>query len=192
MNKKTVIFKRGITGTDPITEDGVPHVAFIGRSNAGKSSVINSLLGGKYAKSSSMPGKTQELNFFLVDGKTYVVDLPGYGFARIPIKKRDKLKKLISWYFERSGSPIKKVVLVMDASVGLTALDIEMIDILAGWGHVPIVVANKTDRIAPSRKDARMREIREALHERAPTAPLLPYSAKDHTGREEGLSALFG
>lgn len=195
MDKKTVIFKKGITGTDPITEDGVPHVAFIGRSNAGKSSVINSLLGGTYAKSSSMPGKTQELNFFLVGGKTYVVDLPGYGFARIPIKKRDKLKKLIAWYFERSGSPIKKVVLVMDASVGITVLDKEMLEILAEWGHRPVVVGNKIDRISPSRMEKAMQAIKTSLRESLGDAPdaddFVPYSAKTHDGKAELQKRIF-
>ncbi len=92
-------FARGIRGTDTILNDSLPQIAFIGRSNVGKSSVINALLGSTLARSSSLPGKTQEINFYLVDERAYFCDLPGYGYARVPGKVSEKLRKLILWYF---------------------------------------------------------------------------------------------
>ena len=88
-----VEFRRGIKGTDGILFDGKPQVAFVGRSNVGKSSTINAILGAMVARTSSTPGKTQEINFFEVDGKGYFVDLPGYGYARMTSEAKDKIRQ---------------------------------------------------------------------------------------------------
>ncbi|MEK7066054.1 MAG: ribosome biogenesis GTP-binding protein YihA/YsxC, partial [Patescibacteria group bacterium] len=135
MKIKSAKFIRGVTGTDEILEDGVPQVAFIGRSNVGKSSTINSLVGQKdLARTSSFPGRTQELNVFLITPEKgspfYLVDLPGYGFAKGAISKQEQILKLIRWYLTDSGIEQKKVVLIIDASVGATANDLEMFRIL--------------------------------------------------------------
>ena len=92
-------FIKGAVGTDDIFEDGTPQIAFIGRSNAGKSSVINSLVSEKgLARTSSFPGRTQEINLYLINKAFYFVDLPGYGFAKLSQETREWLQKVIHWY----------------------------------------------------------------------------------------------
>ncbi|HFC36125.1 MAG TPA: ribosome biogenesis GTP-binding protein YsxC, partial [Candidatus Moranbacteria bacterium] len=120
MQIKTAKFVKGIIGTDEILRDGKQQIAFVGRSNVGKSSVINSLVGiKKLAKSSATPGRTQEINFFLINDKVYFVDLPGYGFAKISKKQREKIRKMIIWYLSYAETKPCKVVLIIDAKVGI-------------------------------------------------------------------------
>ena len=95
---KTAEFVKGVVGTDPILKEKIPQIAFVGRSNVGKSSVINALTGKKgLAISSSTPGRTLQLNFFLINEKAYFVDLPGYGYARASLKQAEKMRKMIMW-----------------------------------------------------------------------------------------------
>jgi GTP-binding protein len=142
-------FIKSIRGTDPITQDGIPQIAFVGRSNVGKSSLINALVGKKdLVKVGDKPGKTKEVNFFLVNHKYYLVDLPGYGFAAADPKEREKLKKLIAWYLVSSEIRPHLVVLVIDAKVGLTAFDEQMISVLIGEKHPYIVAVNKADKLS--------------------------------------------
>lgn len=146
-------FVKGIIGTDPIFDDQIrKHIAFVGRSNVGKSSVINAVLGRRdLVKSSSRPGKTTEINFFTVNEKQgkeyYFVDLPGYGFARMGEKQREKLRKLILWYFMYAEVESRLTVVVLDAQVGLTVFDREMLDLLLHKGEEVVIVANKIDRL---------------------------------------------
>jgi GTP-binding protein len=126
-----VEFCRGINGTDPIVRDGKPQVAFVGRSNVGKSSTINAILGTTIARASARPGKTTEINFFSVmkDGDPehlatserrggYVVDLPGYGYARMGGAAHEKIRKHVLWYLSSGEAMPKMLVLVLDARVG--------------------------------------------------------------------------
>ena len=99
-------FIKGIIGEDPILKEGRAHIVFAGRSNVGKSSTINKLLGSKLTRTSRTPGKTQELNFYLVGRDTYVVDLPGYGYAKMSIAAAEKMRKRIIWYLTQSNAPI--------------------------------------------------------------------------------------
>ncbi|MFC1645482.1 ribosome biogenesis GTP-binding protein YihA/YsxC [Patescibacteria group bacterium] len=156
----TANFVKGICGTDDILQEPFPQIAFIGRSNVGKSSLINSLVGQKsLAKSSSKPGKTKEINFFLVDDKFYFVDLPGYGYAKISKKQREKLRGLIIWYLTYSDVKPKKIVLIVDANVGLKAFDREMIELLQEEGHDFIIIANKVDKIKSSKLHRQTKEL---------------------------------
>lgn len=175
-------FLKGIVGTDVILTDGVPQVAFVGRSNVGKSSTINSLVGRKdLVKTSNKPGKTTEINFFGVNGrKAYFVDLPGYGYAQASPKRKESIEKLILWYLLYSEATIAKVVLILDAKAGLTAFDAEMIRVLREQGHPYLVVANKADGLNQRDLSARLRSIKEAAHE----AVVVPYSATVATTRE--------
>jgi GTP-binding protein len=187
MKITTAEFVKGITGTDPILKSSFEQVAFVGRSNVGKSSVINSLTGRKnLVKSSGEPGKTKEINFFLINKNFYFADLPGYGFAKLPFKKREKLRKLIIWYLTYSDVRPKWVVLIIDAHVGVTALDREMISILTECSHPFFILANKVDRIPSSKRVATERAIRTLV---APVKVLF-YSAKSGEGKEEVLRAL--
>jgi len=178
MEIKKAEFIKGITGTNDILNDGRPQVAFIGRSNVGKSSVINSLVNRKnLVKSGSKPGKTQEINFFLINNKVYFVDLPGYGFMKASLKRREKAKKMILWYLFRSGVRFKKVVLIIDAKVGFTDFDREMLDLL-NQNRVPIIIiANKVDKLKKNELDK--------------LGNAILYSAKTKQGREELLGEIF-
>jgi len=188
MEIKSAKFVKGILGTDDILTDGKPHIAFLGRSNAGKSSVINSLVSRKnLAKSSSVPGKTREINFFLVNDTCYFADLPGYGFAKISRKKREKLKKLINWYLTYSGAPIRLVILVMDAFTGPTELDREIYDALRDIGHKVLIVANKADRVIRSRRRAAEKSLKDAFAD----ADFVLYSAKTKEGRARVLRIMM-
>lgn len=178
------IFIKGVMGTDPLLEDGTRQVAVIGRSNVGKSSVINSLLARKnLVKSSSKPGKTTEINVFGVGEALYLIDLPGYGYAKLAPKHREKLRKMILWYlFEAPRADDRTVVLIIDAVVGLTDNDREMIIALQDDGQRLVVVANKFDKIPPSKRHKRLNEL---VAEVGAVEHLIPYSAEKHMGREE-------
>lgn len=183
---KSAVFVKGLNGTDPILEDGRPQIAFIGRSNVGKSSVINSLTGQKdLVYSSSKPGRTQEINFFLIDNRYYFVDLPGYGYARLSPKERDHLAKLVIWYFNFPVAQ-RTVVVLIDSKVGPTALDLEVLELLQGHGHKILVVANKIDKVTKGERARRIKEMGDQLG-----VEVVPYSAETHEGREQLLKLLL-
>lgn len=168
-------FLKGIIGTDIILTDGVPEYAFVGRSNVGKSSVINSLVNRKdLVKTSNRPGKTTEINLFGINTKKcYFVDLPGYGYAKRSPKEKESIEKLILWYLMYSEASIFKVVLILDSKAGLTEFDEEMIHVLRDKGYPLIIVANKMDKLNQKETVAQLRAIKEAAHE----AVVMPYSA---------------
>ncbi|MBU4480106.1 ribosome biogenesis GTP-binding protein YihA/YsxC [Patescibacteria group bacterium] len=186
-------FIKGIRGTDDITNDGKPKIAFIGRSNVGKSSLINSLTGKKnLVKSSSLPGKTREINFFLIndnsktsdsDNGFYFVDLPGYGFAKIQATQKEKLRKLILWYLFSGEAKNDKVVLIIDFKVGPSKFDLEMIDLLKEYKIDFVIVANKVDKIGKSIRIKQLEKIKKELA----GEEIFLYSAKTGEGREELL-----
>lgn len=178
-------FIKGIVGNDYSTKDNLPQVAFLGRSNAGKSSVINSLTGKKdLVRSSKVPGKTIEANFFRINNLFYLVDFPGYGFAKRSIAERNKMVKRIFWYLEFSTVRPKVVFLVIDANVGLTKLDWDMIQIIRRNNHNLIIIANKIDKLPKTRRSKMVEVITEEAH----GIPILEYSAKTNEGKEN----LFG
>ncbi len=175
-------FAKGVIGDDYGMKDNLPHIAFFGRSNAGKSSVINSLVGKKdLVQVSKMPGKTREANFFRINDSFYLVDFPGYGYAKRSILARNKMIKRIFWYVEFSKARPKAVFLIIDANVGLTALDREMIQILKANKHQIIIVANKIDKLARDTVEKQFSSIQKEARE----IPVLPYSAKTNEGKEE-------
>jgi len=187
MKVNSADFIKGIKGTDSILSDGVPQIAFVGRSNVGKSSVINSLVGRRnLVKSSSTPGKTQELNFFLINGDTYFVDLPGYGYATMSQKNSDKLRKMIIWYLTESGATLKRVVLTVDSKVGITELDMQMLEILKEVGCKVLIVANKIDKLNQRERNKNIKQIKEKTN-----FPTFGYSAKKGTGGEELLERII-
>ena len=186
MDITSASFVTGIIGTDPILKEKLHNVAFVGRSNVGKSSVINSLVMRKdLVKSSSMPGKTREINFFLINKKFYFVDLPGYGFARMGAKGAEKIRKLILWYLGSGEAHVNFVVLIVDSVVKPMAYDREMADILRAENIPFVVVANKMDRLNQTERSHNMKAIESQLG-----ATALPYSARTHNGREELLKEI--
>jgi GTP-binding protein len=172
-------FVKGLVGPDSSLEDGKPQIAFVGRSNVGKSSVINSLTHKKdLARTSSFPGRTQEINLFLINKVFYLVDLPGYGYAKASKDKQEDLQKLIYWYLIETDYEKQKVVLIIDAKVGLTDTDMEMLGELEERGKNIIVVVNKIDKLKKLAAEAAIKDIKEAVGDHV----VIPYSAKNRIG----------
>jgi GTP-binding protein len=176
-------FIKGLVGDDSILADGVPQIAFIGRSNVGKSSLINTLTKSSASRTSSFPGRTQEINVFLVknnlDNSFYFIDLPGYGFARASGLGREKIGELIDSYLFNSIYTQKKVVLIIDASIGMTEKDILMFNELIDHQKNFIVVANKVDRLKQSDYHKRMEEIKKMIGNGYPIIPFSNKTKKD-------------
>ncbi len=188
MQIKTAKFIKGIVGTDEILRDGKRQIAFVGRSNVGKSSVINSLVGiKKMAKSSATPGRTQEINFFLINDNIYFVDLPGYGFARISKKQREKIRKMIIWYLSYAETKPCKVVLIIDAKVGIKEFDLDMLDLLKEENIATIVVANKIDKVKNKNRNKVIENIKNDLDE---NVVIVSYSAKTNQNKDRLLNLL--
>ncbi len=188
MNIKSAEFVKGITGTDDILMDGVPQVAFLGRSNVGKSSVINSLVrSNDLVKTGKKPGKTTELNFFSINNREfYFVDLPGYGYADLHPDLREKVQKMIFWYLSESGARPRCVALILDIKAGLTDFDRQTIQLLQGLGLRYVIVANKVDKLNQKEAAAKIVEIKLA----AKGLDVVAYSATEERGREELLEKL--
>jgi len=175
-------FVKGVIGGDYDMKDNLSHIAFFGRSNVGKSSVINSLINQKHlVRVSKHPGKTREANFFRIDNSFYFVDFPGYGYAKCSIKERNKMIKRIFWYIEHSNVRPKAVMLIIDAKVGLTDLDREMIKILQKNEHNIIIIANKIDKLGKIVREKNISAIKEELSQ----ILIFPYSAKTKEGKDE-------
>jgi len=166
--------------------DGRPEVAFVGRSNVGKSSLLNALLGRKaLARVSSTPGRTRAVNYFLINRGVYFVDLPGYGWARARAEERRRWADLTSLYFERTAARVEVVQLV-DSKVGATELDKQAQEYLVGFGFPVKVVATKIDRVSRGRRPRQLAAIRSML-ELVPQQTIIPCSA--HSG--EGIKELW-
>ncbi|HEX9107055.1 MAG TPA: ribosome biogenesis GTP-binding protein YihA/YsxC [Longimicrobiales bacterium] len=176
----------------------LPHVAFSGRSNVGKSSLINTLLGrtrSKVARVSATPGKTREVNFFRVragidtgeDVEFFLVDLPGYGYARVPVRLRGAWQPLIEGYLGKSQE-LRGVVQLLDIRHGATAEDRKMLDYLAGLGAPTVFVLTKADKLTRSERMKQVGRIMKELG--ADPEQVLAVSTLSGEGREELLQAL--
>lgn len=166
MTISSAVFVKGVRGTDPILYDGLPQVAFIGRSNVGKSSIINALLGKKdLVKVSDRPGKTTEINFFKVNDALYCVDLPGYGYAKVGPEGREKLKKMIHWYIANSDVRPRVVVLILDVKAGFTEFDREVLALLREKDHPYLLVVNKIDKLNQRDLQTQLRQITDESNE---------------------------
>jgi len=194
MNIRTAKFIKGAIGSDEVLEDGKPQIAFIGRSNVGKSSVINSLVKKRefaqkkeLARTSAYPGRTQEINLFLINNSFYLVDLPGYGFAKMPKEKREWIEKRTNWYFFDSKYKIKKIVIIIDANVGLTTDDLRMLYTLEENEKDIVVIANKVDKIRKSAYKNQLQKIQETVGKHK----VIPYSAKKGIGINALLSEIL-
>ena len=187
MEIKKAEFIKGVVGSEGLPQDEKPQIAFVGRSNVGKSSLINSLTGRKgLAISSSTPGRTLQLNFFLINEALYFVDLPGYGYAKTSLKQAEKMRRMIMWYLESGETRPQKVVLIIDAKVGPTKFDLEMLDLLKENSYETLVVANKIDKV----KSSELVKQKRMLEEKLDDVELLYYSAHNGKGKEELLLKL--
>lgn len=187
INISSAKFVKGITGTNDILYDGKFHVAFMGRSNVGKSSLINSLtLRRDLAHSSSHPGRTIRMDFFEINNSFYFVDFPGYGFAKRSSEQKEKISKMILWYLLYSDVRNRCVVLIIDAKVGYTAFDVDMMRILQKE-HIPyIIVANKIDNLKIGEKEKQFARILSDSQ----NLEVIAYSSKVKRGRNELLNAI--
>ena len=163
-------------------DTGLPEYAFIGRSNVGKSSLINMLSESKLAKVSATPGKTKLINHFLVDEKWWLVDLPGYGYAKVPKTEKERWGKLMEGYF--ASGRITLGILIVDARHAPTMNDVTMADYFLQTGCPFVVVANKMDKLKKSELAPNLVTIREDL-ELPESTPVIPFSAEKGNGREE-------
>ena len=171
-------------------EDGLPQVAFAGRSNVGKSSVINRLLNRKnFARVGAAPGKTVHINYFEIDRTFYLVDLPGYGYAKVSKAERDRWGRLMEDYFARPDL-LTLGVMIVDARHKPTADDCTMFQWFKDTGCPLIIVANKLDKLKKSEIEGNLQLIRDTL-EMGEEDRLIPFSAEKGAGREELLSAIF-
>lgn len=172
-------------------DDGKPEFAFIGRSNVGKSSLINMLTERKdLARISNVPGKTQYLNYFLINDGWYLVDLPGYGYARVSKKLRKSWRLMMDHYFRKRES-LQCVFVLLDGNIGPQKVDIEFINWLGEIGIPFILIYTKVDRCKPHELEANVAAIRAALLEYwEELPPDISTSATQRTGRDEVLQII--
>ena len=162
----------------------LPQVALSGRSNVGKSSLINTLINRKnYARTSSQPGKTQTLNFYNIEDELYFVDVPGYGYAKVSKKDREKWGKMIETYFE-TRQELRGVISLVDARHEPTELDCQMIEFLHYYNLPILVVGTKIDKIARGKWNKSESIIRKKLRLRKEDKVIL-FSAVTKTGKEQ-------
>ena len=177
-------FVRSAAKPADFPQDGLPQIVFAGRSNVGKSSAINRLLNRKnFARVGSAPGKTTHINYFLIDKKLYLVDLPGYGYAKVSKQERDRWGRLIeAWFADTAQMAVG--VLIVDVRHKPTADDCTMAQVFLSSGKPFAVVANKLDKLKKSEIEGNLLQIREIL-----TLPeavsVIPFSAEKGAGKLE-------
>ena len=170
--------------TSKLPDNDLPEIAFAGKSNVGKSSLINGLLNRKsFARTSAQPGKTQTINFYNVNKNLYFVDLPGYGYAKVSVEIRAKWGKMIERYLH--GSPqLKKVFLLIDIRHVPSENDCMMYDWIVDNGYEPVIICTKLDKIKRSQVQKNLKLIREKL-DLVPGTTMIPFSAQTKQGRDE-------
>ncbi len=188
LNFNKVEFIRSAVKPTDFIRDGLPQLAFAGRSNVGKSSVINRLVNRKnFARVGASPGKTSQINYFRLDGRAYLVDLPGYGYAKVSKAERDRWGRLMENYF--ASGLVTLGVMIVDARHKPTADDVTM----AGWfydAECPLAVAaNKLDKLKKPEIAPNLERIRETLDLREGDG-LIPFSAERGDGKEQLIALL--
>lgn len=183
LNVNRAEFVKSAASPSQFIRSAIPSVAFAGKSNVGKSSVINRLLNRKnYARVGASPGKTVHVNYFLIDSRIYFVDLPGYGYAKVSQSEKDRWGKLMEDYFSQEGL-IDLGVMIVDSRHKPTADDVTMAAWFARSGCRLVVVANKVDKLKKSEIEPNMKLIRETLS-LPESVPLIPFSAEKGLGRD--------
>lgn len=194
-------FVLSATHRDQFLRDGRPEVAFVGRSNVGKSSLLNKIVGRKkLARVGSTPGRTRAVNYFLINQRFYLVDLPGYGFAKAGRQDRESWARLMNDYFTAGGnvagmdqtqaSP-KQLVHLIDSKVGATVLDVEAQEYFHELGLSLFLVATKIDKVPRSRRKRAMDAIRRSL-ELSEDVALVPFSAVSGEGVQQLWKGIWG
>ncbi len=190
MNLQKAEFLTSLTDLSKLPKDGLPQIAFSGKSNVGKSSVINRVLQRKnFARVGETPGKTIHINFFRIDNRAYFVDLPGYGYAKVAKSEKERWGRLMEAYFS-DPTRISLGILIVDARHKPTENDVTMAKYFQGSERPWVVVANKLDKLKKSEVEPNLALIREALA-LDPQTPLIPFSAEKGTGREDLLREIL-
>ena len=170
--------------TSKIPDNMYNEVAFAGKSNVGKSSLINALMNRKsLARTSSQPGKTQTINFYNINDVMYLVDLPGYGYAKVSEREKEKWGEMIERYLKTSKK-LKAVFLLIDIRHDPSANDRQMYEWMVYQGYAPIIIATKLDKIKRSQIQKNVKAIKEGLKVE-PGTIIIPFSAETKQGREE-------
>lgn len=172
----------GITSVLP--DNDKPEIAFAGKSNVGKSSLINALMNRKsYARISATPGKTQTINFYNINEELYLVDLPGYGYARVSLKEKEQWGKLIERYLHGSKC-LKAIFLLIDIRHEPSDNDKMMYRWVLDQGFAPVIIATKLDKIKRSQVQKHLKMVREGL-DLIPGTRIIPFSSLTRQGRDE-------
>ena len=189
LNFNRVEFIRSAASPRDFLRDGLPQLAFAGRSNVGKSSVINRVVSRKnFARVGASPGKTSQINYFLLDGRAYLVDLPGYGYAKVSKAERDRWGALMEAYF--ASGLITHGVMIVDARHKPTADDCTMAQWFKASGRPFAVAANKLDKLRKSDIVPNLARIRETL-ELDESVTVVPFSAEKGDGKQELLDLIL-
>lgn len=183
MRVKSAQYLRSVVRSEDFLGAGRPQVAFVGRSNVGKSTLLNKLVGRhSLARISSTPGRTRAINYFEINSRFYFVDLPGYGYAKVSKTERESWGRLMASYFEMaSGSAM--VIQLVDAKVGATELDRQSAEYLRSVGIDPVVVATKADRLKRGKREAALASVRRDLG--LPDSIIIPFEAPSGNGAKQ-------
>ncbi|MBQ1271506.1 MAG: YihA family ribosome biogenesis GTP-binding protein [Clostridia bacterium] len=191
MNLNKTVFVRSAASAKDFPSDAQKRFVFVGRSNVGKSSTINSIVGKKgFAKVSSMPGKTVYVNLFNVEDKAWIIDLPGYGYSKTSKTERDRYSKLIDDYFARDMANISRIYVILDIRHKPTADDQMMVEWIRAYDLPMTIVANKLDKLKKSQVEPAIALIRETL-QLDESVKLIPYSAEKNEGRDVLISDML-
>ena len=191
INYNKAEFIRSAVRPDAFIRDGRPQVTFAGRSNVGKSSVINRLLNRKnFARVGAAPGKTTHINYFKIDNAFYLVDLPGYGYAKVSQAEKDRWGRLMESYFADPGL-MTLGVMIVDSRHKPTADDCTMAQWFRDAGCPLVVAANKLDKLKKSETGPNLQRVRETL-ELGEDVPVIPFSAEKGDGKQELLDLILG
>lgn len=186
MSINTAVYFRSIVGPNDLPEEQYPQYAFIGRSNVGKSSFINTITNqSKLARSGSTPGVTKKVNLFLVNRKNFFADLPGYGYAKVSLKARKELEELIFWYLGEEHNNFKTIFLLVDSRLGLTANDADVVEFLYNKGLPTVIIASKVDKLKNKDRTMALRNLKTSLPE---GFTVIPFSAQTGEGKKEVLA----
>lgn len=181
---KNVSLETVIGVTSKIPENQMPEIAFAGKSNVGKSSLINALMNRKsLARTSAQPGKTQTINFYNINNALYFVDLPGYGYAKVSLEAKEKWGKMVEKYLRKSKQ-LKAVFLLIDIRHEPSANDRQMYQWILSNGYQPIIIATKMDKLNRSQLQKHVKMVREGLDVAKDTI-VIPFSAVSKQGRDE-------
>ena len=188
---KNVSLETVIGVTSKVPQNNMPEIAFAGKSNVGKSSLINALMNRKsLARTSSQPGKTQTINYYNINNELYFVDLPGYGYAKVSQQEKEKWGKMVERYLHQSRV-LRAVFLLIDIRHDPSANDRIMYDWIISNGFHPIIIATKADKINRSQLQKQIKAVRQGLGVDRDTI-VIPFSAQTKQGRDEIYDLIDG